>query len=163
MEISLSSSSLSIKEFHSFPPAKSLRKSWKFSSISCRAAYNDTNFYKVLSLSSSNASIEEIKRAYRTLVLKYHPDVCPPSTKEECTKMFVLLHAAYKTLSDPLLREEYNYGMGLSKFESRAHIGSGRWEDQVLELGKKSNERAAQKDGSWGARLRAKNGQNCVM
>ncbi|KAG6652910.1 chaperone protein dnaJ 11, chloroplastic-like [Carya illinoinensis] len=85
--------------------------------VSCRASsstkvpgenhVNTTNFYEVLSLSPNNASINEIKKAYRSMALRYHPDVCPPPMKEESTRMFVKLNAAYRTLSDPVLRKEY--------------------------------------------------------
>ncbi|KAG6651989.1 chaperone protein dnaJ 20, chloroplastic-like [Carya illinoinensis] len=74
-------------------------------SVSCRATA--TNFYEILSLSPDNASIDEVKKAYRTMALRYHPDVCPPPMKEESTRIFVQLNAAYRTLSDPVLRIEY--------------------------------------------------------
>ncbi|KAK3031510.1 hypothetical protein RJ639_036024 [Escallonia herrerae] len=37
--------------------------------------------------------------------------------KENARIFFYLLHAAYKTLSDPVLREEYNYELGLRESE----------------------------------------------
>ncbi|KAF7842611.1 chaperone protein dnaJ 20, chloroplastic-like [Senna tora] len=86
------------------------------------------------------------------MALRYHPDVChDPLRKEESTRMFVQLHAAYETLSNPVLREEYDYELGLIKSRRR-------WEEQVVELKRRSNRRMAQKEGSsWGSRIRAQN------
>ncbi|XP_054803637.1 chaperone protein dnaJ 20, chloroplastic-like [Prosopis cineraria] len=68
------------------------------------------NFYKLLSLSSEAATMTEIKQAYKSMALRYHPDVCrDAAAKEEWTRVFVQLNAAYETLSNPQLREEYDY------------------------------------------------------
>ncbi|KAI4299070.1 hypothetical protein L6164_032563 [Bauhinia variegata] len=136
--------------------------------VSCRAIdaedkkttiNNGNNFYKLLCLSPKNASIEEIKRAYRSMALRYHPDVChDPSMKEESTRMFVQLNAAYKTLSDPVLRLEYDCDVGL---RSKTSIGDerwrSRWQEQIVELKRRSNSRMAKKEGSWSSRIRAQN------
>ncbi|RWR93029.1 chaperone protein dnaJ 20, chloroplastic-like protein [Cinnamomum micranthum f. kanehirae] len=67
------------------------------------------NLYKVLSLDSENVCVDEIKKAYRSMALQCHPDVCPPSRREESTRMFVELQRAYETLSDPVLRRRYDH------------------------------------------------------
>lgn len=74
------------------------------------------DFYRLLSITSpKSVGCEEIKRAYRSMALRYHPDVCrDESMKEELTKMFVQLNEAYRTLSDPVLRNEYDFELGLS-------------------------------------------------
>ncbi|KAK9060286.1 hypothetical protein SSX86_020990 [Deinandra increscens subsp. villosa] len=124
---------------------------------------DNTNFYKLLSL-SNKAGTQEIKRAYRTLALKYHPDV---SREQDTTKMFLLLQTAYKTLVDPVSREEYDCALG---FEESGHVCVGhrfgdhvgecrRWEDQIVELKRRSSFRSQLKDGSWGNRVRYANGQ----
>ncbi|XVE66520.1 hypothetical protein DITRI_Ditri08aG0085900 [Diplodiscus trichospermus] len=126
--------------------------------VSCRFSENDqnTNFYKVLSLNSNQASMDEIKKAYRIMALKYHPDVCHPSMKEESTRMFVQLHAAYKTLSDPVLRQEYDCRLSCRNFEGVFRAGftdqcsRSRWQEQIEELKRRSERRMAQKEGSWG-------------
>lgn len=92
----------------------------------CKAAYTGsyklamqrdskhTNLYQVLSLSDSqNVGFEDIKKAYRSLALQYHPDVCPSSRKEESTRRFVELQKAYETLSDPVSRRLYDSELGL--------------------------------------------------
>ncbi|KAM0901183.1 hypothetical protein ACQ4PT_020146 [Festuca glaucescens] len=67
------------------------------------------DYYKVLSLEhSSDVGAEDVKRAYRRLALQYHPDVCPPSRRDESTELFVEIRRAYETLSDPATRVQYD-------------------------------------------------------
>ncbi|KAM0901177.1 hypothetical protein ACQ4PT_020141 [Festuca glaucescens] len=74
-----------------------------------RTASRSTDYYKVLSLEhSSDVGEEEVKRAYRRLALRYHPDVCPPSRRAESTELFVELRRAYETLSNPATRMRYD-------------------------------------------------------
>ncbi|MEA1964914.1 MAG: J domain-containing protein [Candidatus Aerophobetes bacterium] len=54
---------------------------------------------KLLSL-SEEATLKEIKEAYRELAKKYHPDGYPESRREECKNMMVRINQAYKTLLD---------------------------------------------------------------
>jgi len=65
------------------------------------------NHYDVLGV-SKDASTDEIKRAYRALSLKWHPDRCPPDKKEEAQSKFQEIGAAYEILSDDARRQEYN-------------------------------------------------------
>ncbi|KAJ4716923.1 chaperone protein dnaJ 20, chloroplastic-like [Melia azedarach] len=120
-----------------------------------------SNFYEVLSLSPNNASLEQVKRAYRTKARRYHPDACSdPSMKAEATRIFVQLHAAYKTLSDPVLRENYDCQLRFSSTTSdldQENCKRKRWQDQIVELKKRSSDRTAEKHGSWGSRMRARN------
>ncbi|MFN3301488.1 MAG: molecular chaperone DnaJ [Patescibacteria group bacterium] len=69
------------------------------------------DYYKILGV-SKNASQEEIKRAYRELVKKYHPDKYygKPEYKEMNEK-FKKINEAYQVLSDPEKRRLYDqYG-----------------------------------------------------
>ncbi|GAB4207429.1 MAG: hypothetical protein Fur0023_18240 [Bacteroidia bacterium] len=59
-------------------------------------------YYDILGV-SQNATIEEIKIAFRKLALLYHPDK-NPHTKE----LFVKILQAYEVLSDPVLRDKYD-------------------------------------------------------
>ncbi len=54
------------------------------------------DYYKILGI-DYNASDDEIKKAYRTLAKKYHPDV---STEEDATEKFKEINEAYQILSD---------------------------------------------------------------
>ena len=63
------------------------------------------DYYEILGV-SANASQEEIKKSFRTLVRKYHPDVHPD--KELAERMFKQIHEAYRTLSDENKRKVYD-------------------------------------------------------
>ena len=68
------------------------------------------NYYEILKV-SKNATYEEIKEAYRKLVLKYHPDKVPPEKKKEAEEKFKEISEAYEVLSDPEKRKLYDtYG-----------------------------------------------------
>lgn len=55
---------------------------------------------------TENATTDEIKKAYRQLALKYHPDRNPGDVKSEA--FFKKITEAYEILSDPEQRESYN-------------------------------------------------------
>ncbi|KAM3742286.1 hypothetical protein ACB098_07G059200 [Castanea mollissima] len=170
MAFLLSSSQTSVISLLSLSfPIKQQRPRVLVNSVSCRATKvigrenNSTNFYELLSLSPNNANINEIKKAYRSKALQYHPDVCPPPMKEESTRIFVQLNAAYKTLSDPMLRKEYdcelwgltnNYASTLKMAEDVARTSR---QEQINGLKMRSNRRMAQKEGSRGSKIRAQN------
>ena len=67
-----------------------------------------TDFYDLLGV-SSDASDSEIKKAYRKLAMKYHPDKNPDD--EDAEKKFKEISQAYSVLSDADKRSNYDrYG-----------------------------------------------------
>ncbi len=66
------------------------------------------DFYEVLGVSRS-ASLEDIKKAYKKLAIKWHPDK-NRDNQAEATEMFKAIGEAYETLSDPAKRREYDNG-----------------------------------------------------
>ncbi len=63
------------------------------------------DYYQLLGIPRS-AGAEEIKKAYRKLALKYHPDRCSGSPAAE--EKFKELSEAYEVLSDPAKRATYD-------------------------------------------------------
>jgi len=63
------------------------------------------DYYEVLGV-DRNASLEEIKRAYRKLALQYHPDRNP--NNKEAEARFKEIAEAYEVLSDPEKRQRYD-------------------------------------------------------
>lgn len=65
------------------------------------------NYYQVLDV-SPNATQSEIKNAYRNMIKAFHPDYYRGSNKEFAERKTKELNEAYETLSNPLLREQYD-------------------------------------------------------
>jgi molecular chaperone DnaJ len=80
------------------------------------------DFYDLLGV-SRNADEKEIKKAYRNLARKYHPDV---SKDEKAEEKFKEINEAYDTLSDPQKRAQYDQ-LGHENFKnaSKGTYGGG--------------------------------------
>ena len=64
------------------------------------------DYYEVLGV-EKNATDEEIKKAYRKMAKKYHPDA-NPDNKQEAEAKFKEVNEAYETLSDSQKRQMYD-------------------------------------------------------
>lgn len=80
------------------------------------------DFYKVLGV-SKDASQEQIKKAYRKLARKYHPDRNPGDTTAE--KKFKEAGEAYSVLSNPDQRKQYDAIRALGGGGARFTAGGG--------------------------------------
>ena len=92
------------------------------------------DFYEILGISKS-ASDDEIKKAYRKLAIKYHPDKNPDDKAAE--DKFKEAAEAYEILSNPEKRQRYNQfghaGMGgASQGGGGGHYGGGMNMDDIF-------------------------------
>ena len=80
------------------------------------------DFYEVLGI-GRNASDDEIKKAYRKLAMKYHPDRNPDN--KEAEEKFKEIQKAYDVLGDAQKKAQYDQ-MGHAAFEQNAGFGGGQ-------------------------------------
>lgn len=62
------------------------------------------NYYDILEI-NKNATQNEIKKAYKKLALKYHPDKNPDNNNQD---LFIKIQEAYFVLSDPIKKAAYD-------------------------------------------------------
>jgi DnaJ-class molecular chaperone len=97
-----------------------------------------TDYYSVLGINKS-ASPEEIKRAYRSMAMKHHPDRGGDESK------FKQVNEAYEILSDPDKKQMVDMGVdpkaqqqghgGFQQGPFEFHFGSGNFEDIFSQFG----------------------------
>ena len=69
---------------------------------------DENDYYKILGV-KKEATEAEIKKAYRKLALKWHPDK-NPNNREEAEEKFKKINEAYSVLSDKDKRRQYDRG-----------------------------------------------------
>ncbi|KAF5730435.1 chaperone protein dnaJ 11 chloroplastic [Tripterygium wilfordii] len=107
----------------STPPPKSLQPRRKMyttvnavtaepiSSISSSSSSASASLYDILRV-KHDASVTEIKSAYRSLAKRYHPDAARRQESGEDGRDFIEIHNAYATLTDPAARALYDMSLG---------------------------------------------------
>src|SRR5437763_5372819 len=80
------------------------------------------DYYKVLGV-GKNASVEEIKKAYRRLARKYHPD--RNAGDKQAEERFKEISQAHDVLSDPEKRKAYDRGTGPFGFSAPGGFDPG--------------------------------------
>ena len=94
-------------------------------------AESKRDYYEVLGV-EKNADEATLKKAYRQLAKKYHPDVNPGDAEAE--KKFKEASEAYAVLSDPDKRRQYDQ-FGHSAFEGGGAGGAGGFDFSGMDMG----------------------------
>ncbi|KAI3450828.1 hypothetical protein Pfo_007493 [Paulownia fortunei] len=128
----------------------------------------DQSLYEVLGIAETGSTLSDIKKAYKKMARKYHPDVSPPDRVDEHTRRFIMVKEAYETLSNPQRRALYDKdlaeGLGLGFSARRPYHydqrmeetgeWKTRWQSQLEEL-KRRSKNPSRGRMSWGARMRS--------
>lgn len=86
------------------------------------------DYYKTLGI-DKNVSADDIKKAYRKLARKHHPDLNP--NDKEAIKKFQQINEANEVLSNPENRKKYDeYGENWQHAEQYQHAGQGSQSQQ---------------------------------
>ena len=97
------------------------------------------DYYEILGV-SKNASQEEIKRAFRKLAHKYHPD-----KETGDTEAFKKINSAYQVLSDPKKREQYDrFGHAFEGAGAQGASGFGGFDFGNFDFGSFGGARSSQ-------------------
>ncbi|KAI2467543.1 DnaJ-domain-containing protein [Annulohypoxylon bovei var. microspora] len=97
------------------------------------------DLYKVLEV-DSNASLDDIKKAYRELCKKVHPDKAEGGSTPENTEKFQKVQEAWEILRDEVLRREYD------QYRANSAKDSSRRDDRDTDSGRRRKERKERKE-----------------
>ena len=111
------------------------------------------DYYEVLGV-PKNASDADIKKAFRTLAKKYHPDMHPGD--KECEEKFKEAQEAYAVLSDAEKRKQYDQGH--AAFDGTGGAGAGGFDFSGMDMGDIFGDIFGDFFGGGGSRRRANDG-----
>lgn len=81
------------------------------------------DYYEILGVKKTDSD-DAIKKAYKKLALKYHPDKAAADKKKEYEDKFKEINEAYSTIGDPEKRKKHDMG-GESPFSGHSSRGGG--------------------------------------
>ena len=114
------------------------------------------DYYKVLGL-EKGASVEEVKRAYKRLAKKYHPDI---SKEQDAEAKFKEVLEAYQTLSDPQKKANYDrFGHAAEGFQGFQGFRGFNARDFEFDIGDLFNGFGGAFGGNFGDAFRGAFGQ----
>ena len=99
------------------------------------------NFYEVLRV-RTNASQEQIRKAFMELVSKYHPDVYK-GDKIYAERYTAVINEAYSVLKDPERRRDYDIRHNINSKPTRSQL---RREDSFIRKEKQEEKRLSRKN-----------------
>ncbi|KAI1462654.1 DnaJ-domain-containing protein [Annulohypoxylon moriforme] len=99
------------------------------------------DLYKTLGV-ESNASLDDIKKAYRELCKKVHPDKAEGGNTPENNEKFAQVQEAWEILRDEVLRREYN------QYRANSAKDSSHRDDKDGDSGRRHRERRERKERS---------------
>ncbi|MFW6074196.1 MAG: DnaJ C-terminal domain-containing protein [Chloroflexota bacterium] len=90
------------------------------------------DYYTTLGV-SRNADQDEIRKAYRRLARKHHPDV---NKDPDAAEQFKAINEAYQVLSDPEKRQRYDrFGKDWEQYQSTTNVDDSQFADWVRRQG----------------------------
>jgi len=101
------------------------------------------DYYKILGITTS-ASQQEIKKVYRGLAMRFHPDKNPDN--EFAHARFVEIQEAYTVLADPIRRERYDDERWLNGMGKRTDYTQAVTPEWLLNMSRNLNQSLAQMD-----------------
>jgi len=110
------------------------------------------NHFQVLGLPAKRCGGADLKRAYKTIALRVHPDKC---SDDGAIEAFRRLQEAFSVLSDPSLHARYAQTLAHAKSMAEARAASGRARDRNRDYAQRAAEERVAKERARVAKLEA--------
>lgn len=92
------------------------------------------DYYQILGVKRTD-SADTIKKNYKKLALKFHPDKTNDDKKQEYEESFKEINEAYSTLGDKTKRKHYDLSGGTNNsFSQNRNFGGGNFSDMIFDL-----------------------------